>query len=132
MLVAGGSGASAGTGLSTAELYDPSSNAWSSAGNLATGRERNAANLLPNGKVLVTGGSSAGASGSAELYDPSTKTWSSAGNLATTRGRHTATLLPDGKVLVAGIGVDFAPLSRAELYDPSSNTWSTLPSVPSV
>ena len=61
------------------------------------------ATLLPNGKVLVAGGSNGGGSlSSAELYDPASGSWSTTGSLATARDYHTATLLPNGKVLVAG------------------------------
>ena len=67
------------------------------------------ATLLPNGKVLVAGGSIAAAAlSSAELYDPASGTWTATGSLGTARDSHTATLLPNGKVLVAG-GVLMAP-----------------------
>ena len=71
-------------------------------GNLATARWFHTATLLPDGKVLVAGGS--GGSfflASAELYDPASGSWSATGNLVTARFGHTATLLPNGKVLVA-------------------------------
>ena len=86
--------------------------AWSSAPSLSVPRGFQTATLLPNGKVLVVGGSgflaSAGLAShlvpaaSAELYDPKTRSWSSAGSLRTARWLHTATLLQNGKVLVVG------------------------------
>jgi N-acetylneuraminic acid mutarotase len=123
VLVAGGDNPSSyTTARSSAELYDPISNTWSSAGPMATPRGNFTATLLGNGKVLVAGGYTGGNAGvglaSAELYDPGTNTWSAAGSMASARAGHTATLLLDGKVLV----VD--GLARAELYDPASNTWS--------
>ncbi len=91
--------------LSTVELYDPPTDAWSATAPLANGRSFHTATLLPNGEVLVVGGFG-GAPGmnlaSAELYNPGTDTWSSAGQLHTARRAHTATLLPNGTVLVAG------------------------------
>ena len=66
-------------------------------------RFRHTATLLPNGKVLVTGGFNGYVTiSSAELYDPAAGTWTQLGNFPGNRCDHTATLLPEGKVLVAG------------------------------
>jgi len=115
--------------LSSAEIYDPASGTWSSAGTLTTGRYGHTATLLPNGKVLIAGGwnSSSGFLKSTELYDPTSGSWSPAASMGAARRWHTATLLPNGKVLVAGGGDDFPgghPLASAELYDPDSGTWN--------
>src|SRR5438874_1202710 len=94
-------------------------------GSLATGRVYHAQTLLPNGKVLVTGGfNDIDVFASAELYDPATETWMATGSLNVPRFRHTATLLPDGRVLVAG-GLDLSgAIGSAELYDPATETWT--------
>ena len=102
---------------------------WSRAASLATGREEHTATLLPNGKVLVAGGTDGRGKvlASAELYDPVRNRWTSAGSMAATRIGHTATLMASGKVLVAGgLVLPFpAPsLASTELYDPASNKWS--------
>ena len=94
-----------------AEMYDLASGTWSATGSLTTPRFNHTATLLPNGKVLVAGGSGTSSPlSNAELYDPANATWSVTGTLTTARHLHTATLLPNGQVLVAG-GFDGGQLS---------------------
>jgi Galactose oxidase-like, Early set domain/Glyoxal oxidase N-terminus len=90
------------------------------------------ATVLPNGKVLLTGGSAVanqltGVAYAAEIWDPATGQWTLGANAAKARLYHsTALLLPDGSVLTAGGGASRpAPdLSRepqnmnAEIYYP--------------
>jgi hypothetical protein len=96
---------------------------WTETGSMADARFLSAATLLPNGKVLVTGGGGGQCCPtqrkSAELYDPASGTWSATGFLRTARQQHTATLLFNGKVLVAGGFKDSDDLGSAELYDPA-------------
>jgi hypothetical protein len=103
-----------------------SPSAFTPAGNLTRPREFHAATLLPNGKVLITGGFdtwSAQTWASAEVYDPSNGSFTATGGMTTPRQMHSATLLPDGTVLIAG-GNLYGPQSSAELYDPSTGTFS--------
>ena len=116
------------TSIASAELYDPSTNSWTTVNPLTTGRSVHTATLLPSGKVLVVGGLNTAASASsiavAELFDPATNTWTPAGSLSNARYAHTATLLSNGKVLIAGGLAATGTLAASELYDPASNTWS--------
>jgi hypothetical protein len=102
---------------------------WVLTGSLHTARVNHTATLLPNGKVLVAGGSSGDGSAHnrAELYDPVSKTWSVTGSMMEPRAGHFAFLLPSGSVLVVGGDPpSFCCTTKitAELYDPSSGTWS--------
>src|SRR6266487_4536871 len=51
---------------------------WAATGSMTTSRVGHIAILLPDGKVLVAGGTTAActATDTAELYDPATGTWS--------------------------------------------------------
>jgi WD40 repeat protein len=70
---------------------------------MAASRDFHTTTLLPNGKVLATGGLSESADPSvAELYDPNTGTWTTNATFRAPRSAHTATLLPSGGVLIAG------------------------------
>jgi WD40 repeat protein len=103
-----------------------SSVGFESTGSLVNARSGHTATLLPNGKVLVTGGTADYvALASAEPYDPASGTWTATGSLAERRFGHTATLLPNGKVLVVGGITCCFDLVSAELYDPATGTWTS-------
>jgi hypothetical protein len=130
VLVAGGSidGLPCCGATGAAEVYDPARNQWTPAAGMATARFGHTATLLPNGKVLVAGGSSNNGDvviADVELYDPATNRWSAAASMLHQRSGHTATLLPTGKVLVTG-GFVFSddPFRSTELYDPATDRWT--------
>jgi uncharacterized repeat protein (TIGR01451 family) len=89
----------------TAEIYDPALGTWSPTGSMTTGRSGHTATLLPDGRLLVSGGSAAAASlvisASAEIYDPMLGTWSLTDSMSTAAGV-TRPLCCDGGVLVPG------------------------------
>ncbi len=110
--------------LNWAILQTACADAWLANGSMTKSRYVHTATLLPNGKVLVTGGFSA-VTATAELYDPATGGWRATGSLSTPRAGHTATLLPDGRVLVvAGQGANYSYLSSVELYNPATGAWT--------
>ncbi|SEM52016.1 Galactose oxidase, central domain [Stigmatella aurantiaca] len=96
---------------------------WASTGNLATARAYHTSVLLPNGRVLSSGGNTGGTYNSTmEVYNPASGTTSSASNMNASRANHTATLLPNGKVLIAGGSNTTGELASAELCDSTSTS----------
>jgi len=125
VLVAGGCSANSCapvTGVS--ELYDPSSNTWSTTGSMITARAYHTATLLGSGEVLVVGGVGTTTLSFCELYDPSTGKWFNAASTTYARIQHATTLLNSGKVLVTGGSAYRSSVRPAEIYDPVANTWT--------
>ncbi len=106
------------------EIYDPATGKFGKTGAMVRPCYDSKATLLSDGRVLITGGSTAeGKSSSAELYDPKTGTFSETGSMSEARTGHTATLLPDGRVLVAG-GLPVGSGATAETYDPQTGRFT--------
>ena len=131
VLVTGGSGIVGDTwkDLSSSEIFDAGTGAWSTTGPLAGPRLLHTATLLEDGTVLVVGGSDGKSSGflrRTETFDPDTGLWTNAGALGVGRAGHTATLMGDGKVLVTGgFNGGGTTLATSEVYNPATRTWSS-------
>ena len=101
---------------------------WQYTGSMARPRRHLNATLLPDGRVLATGGTSvsgfsdpAGGVHAAEVWDPASGDWTTWASNRVTRVYHSTTiLLPDGRILHSGSG-DGADLPRelnAEIFSP--------------
>lgn len=113
-------------------LVDPD---WRSTGDMAYGRFYHHSNVLPDGRVLATGGCSASVcSGdltlpacrtvvrAGETLDLRTRTWARAGDSGEARYFHAAESLPSGAVLIAGgcrTPLCDEVVGSAEVYEPA-------------
>jgi hypothetical protein len=119
---------------SSAELFDPTTGAFSTTGSLSEGRSKAIATQLPSGEVLIAGGSNntgVVVQSSAELFNPATDTFSTSGLGSMTEARTgaIAASLSNGDVLIAGGQKGNVILSSAELFDPANDTFSGIGSM---
>jgi large repetitive protein len=84
LVVGGDTGGGAAT--NSAEIYNPGSNSWSSAGTLIDARFGHTATLLEDGRVLIAGGENGGTVATLEIYDPTSNAFSPAAEER--RGQH--------------------------------------------
>jgi hypothetical protein len=123
MIFGGGNPATATTELIDLSAATPQ---WQFGPSMSQPRIQMNATILPNGKVLATGGSrndedAVTASLNADLYDPATNTFSPAGANTYPRLYHSnALLLPDATVLLIGGNPQRGNYERRlEVYSPS-------------
>jgi galactose oxidase-like protein/Kelch motif protein len=120
------------SGLSTAWIFDPATEAWRSTGLMHAGRLFASATPLPDGTVLIAGGYDQGSPlASTEVFDPTTSSWTQSASLPQARGRHLATLMESKVVLIGGTAFDSfgggfvaLPGLDAEIFDIRSRSWS--------
>ena len=132
LLAGGGVSTSPGViaAVNSAELYRVNPNGASAAaatGSMLVARQDHRATLLPDGRVLITGGQanfSAVPLSSAEIYNPATGTFSPTGSMGINRAMHTATLLSNGKVLIAGGFGTAVWHATGELFDPATGIFT--------
>jgi galactose oxidase len=131
ILYAGGGGGSSGsTPTATAETIDLNLAAphWSNTDPMSFARRHLNATILPDGQVLVTGGTSAGgfnnlsgAVHAAEVWDPQTGHWTQLASNSIDRGYHSVSLLlPDATVLHGASGDAKDPVTH-QLYPRQAN-----------
>jgi N-acetylneuraminic acid mutarotase len=131
LVVGGCDAAQGGCTLRSAELFDPNTNRWTQTGSLNVGRGWHAALLLPNGQVMVSGGT--GGSWplkSTELYDPASGTWSLGPDMNDGRMKHSLTAIQRGRerlILAAGgccvTGDWLTSLATSEVYSLATRQW---------
>ena len=127
VLVGGGRDSEA---LRSAELFNPSTDDFTTAEAMESPREGAAAAPLPDGKVLIVGGEDnlGHVLASVEIYDPSTGGFAEPPeSMATPRVGAVASPLPDGEILIAGGSAGTGILRSAEIFDPATQEFTPLP-----
>jgi hypothetical protein len=118
------------------ERYDTGNAQWRPASPMLHVRVTHTATLLPDGRVLVSGGlsccqfpdpSAEFYAGTAEIFDPAADRFTATGSMGAARGLHAAALLLDGRVLISGgDGNDpLAPPVSTEIFDPETGQFSS-------
>ena len=151
IMVCGGVKGPFGTGpyytkvLASCEIYDPATDAWTSATAMSQFRAGSTANLLPDGRVLVAGGTKGNGNRelysvddimttslrTTEIYDPATDTWTAGPSMSMPKAGGVSVVLDNGHVMIAGgitytsiFGIkipDFA--NDVQFYNPSTNSF---------
>ncbi|MEA4973582.1 MAG: kelch repeat-containing protein [Candidatus Metalachnospira sp.] len=123
--------------LSSAEVYDPSTDTWTTLASMSTTRccfqtEVIDSKIYAIGGWNVSVGDSKGKSlSSAEVYNPSTDTWTTLASMSADRQLFQTELIDDKIYAFGGHGCNGYNdmLSSTEVYDPSTDTWTTLASM---
>jgi hypothetical protein len=104
VLAVGGFGGEGQPPLTSAELFDPTTERWTAVGSLDLGRGGHAAALLGDGRVLVAGGwvGPQTYTDTTEIFDPATGEFTPGPPLPRAVDGLAAAALPDGCVLVVG------------------------------
>ena len=115
----------------TTLIWTPATGQWAYGPALATPHMNGTATALPNGKVLVAGGTdqSNNLTANAEIVDPAALWGVATGGMSVARQTAVATLQSDGTVLMAGgqINSPTGPIMTASLesYSPTTGTWQS-------
>jgi hypothetical protein len=117
-----------GGAVTSSEVFDPATGAWSETTPLPEARCGASGLTLRDGRLLVTGGLQQGFVTEAFFYDEQTRHWTTAGSTVT--GASSPILLADGRVFVAA--VQAGPVKGAlasfvvggQVFDPASGDWT--------
>jgi hypothetical protein len=126
MMIGGNDATRSYNALYSADLYNPTTNAWTQSSYSIAPHYLPGVARLQDGRVLIAGGlSGAGIQTIAETYNPATNTWAIAASLNQSRYALTLTTLANGEVLaIGGATTSGTPQTTVERYNPATNTWT--------
>ncbi|WP_128895707.1 Kelch repeat-containing protein [Longirhabdus pacifica] len=109
--------------VSTVEMYDPSTNTWTTKASMSTVRTYFSTAVV-NDKIYAIGGYRDGLEplSSVEMYDPDTNTWTTKASMSSNRTQF-ATAVIDNKIYAFGGYDQISLLDTIEVYDPQNNAW---------
>ena len=113
-------------GLTSFQVYDPSTDTWTRKADQPNGRESYGACAV-DGILYVIGGFSGGLLNTVEAYDPVTDTWTRKANMIIPRGGSDVGVV-DGIIYAIGgrVQIENATVNTniTEAYDPGTDTWT--------
>jgi N-acetylneuraminic acid mutarotase len=115
--------------IATTEMYDPTTNVWTTRASMPVARWAPTAVALPDGRVLSIGGYNSAASNSLYAYSPTANAWTTLASLPTARYHAAAAVGADGRVFVFGGSISSGTTATAAAYNPTANTWATIRSL---
>jgi hypothetical protein len=121
-----------GPSFGVAQTFDPATSTFATTGPMVTDRALARLAMLPDGRVLVAGGTPPNrpntALSSAEIFDPASGKFTPTGELRTPRQQHALVSLGDGSVLVIGGETTYSEAGSQppgiEVYDPTTGSFS--------
>lgn len=119
--------------VTTTEIFNPGTGAFSSPGSNPPARWSATFTRLADGRFLIAGGATADGLVQlvAQIYDPVAYTTTNTGALSDFVWQHAAVLLQDGRVLIVGGQYSYAgsarPSNHAFVYSPNTGQFTPLP-----
>lgn len=120
------------------EVYDPSTNTWTTKASMPISRMQMGAATV-NGKIYVMGGMTAGAYSTVnitQIYDPATDSWASGASMPYPVDSYVSAVV-DNKIYVIGGQDEYLysmqtdqAVNFTQIYNPATNTWSLGAAIP--
>jgi hypothetical protein len=109
-----------------ADVFDPSTQAWTALPAMTTATEAPGAAFV-NGKLYVIGGwaSTGNPTGATQVYDPSTQTWSAGASEPTPLAGSSVAELNGEIYVIGGCDVSNCGNTSVQIYNPATDSWST-------